>query len=174
MGLGRSVAVLCDGVLVVARVNRARKIKLCYEKPTMSLDTMTLWPFRYTLKCDARDDLDPALGSLPDHSLYIGSSNNVSNRLCFHFQSDAHGTQFTKRFQPREVVGLCVRRPSGTRECLAWEDQLVVDQMFRFMQEYTHPEAWRCVAGGSWSKPSNSNMPWPLRIRLRTVAANKK
>ena len=70
---------------------------------SMSLDTMTLWPFRYTVRCDARDDLDSSLGTLPDYSLYIGSSNNVSQRLCFHFQDDDHGTQFTKRFQPRAV-----------------------------------------------------------------------
>ena len=77
----------------------------------MSLDTMTLWPFWYTLRCQPRDDLDPSLGSLPDHSLYIGSSNNVSQRLCFHFQDDSHGTQFTKRFQPLGVDKLCVQRP---------------------------------------------------------------
>ena len=42
----------------------------------MSLDTMSLWPFRYTLKCERRADLDESLGTLPNHSLYIGSSNN--------------------------------------------------------------------------------------------------
>ena len=133
----------------------------------MSLDTMQLWPFRYVLRCQPRTDLDTSLGSLPDHSLYIGSSNSTNNRLCFHFQSSEHGTQWTKTYQPIAVEQLCVRRPSGTKECLRWEDEMVIDAMARMMQEYTHPEAWRCVGGGSWSKPSNTRMPAPLQHRLK-------
>jgi|EP01046_Picozoa_sp_COSAG06_P007527 hypothetical protein len=134
----------------------------------MSLDTMTLWPFRYHLRCQPRDDLDPSLGTLPDHSLYIGSSNNVSQRLCFHFQDDSHGTQFTKRFQPLSVDKLCVQRPVGTKQCLSWEDEAVIEAMWEMMQAYTHPQAWRCVAGGSWSKPQGLQMPFPLRLRLKS------
>lgn len=132
---------------------------------------MSLWPFRYTLKCERRADLDESLGTLPNHSLYIGSSNNVSNRLCYHFQSEHHGTQFTKRFQPICVEDLCVRRPRSTKECLAWEDDLVIEKMFQMMSEYTNPQAWRCVAGGSWARPDNTNVPWKLREKLRVANA---
>ena len=33
---------------------------------------------------------------------------------------------------------------------------MVLDAMAKMMEQYTHPEAWRCVGGGSWSKPSNT------------------
>ena len=132
----------------------------------MSLDTMQLWPFRYVLRCQPRTDLDSSLGTLPDHSLYIGSSNSLNNRLCFHFQSNEHGTMWTKTFQPLAVEQLCVKRPTGTKECLRWEDEMVIDAMAIIMWQYTHPEAWRCVGGGSWSKPTNKCMPAPLRRRL--------
>ena len=87
----------------------------------MSLDTMQLWPFRYALRCERRQDLDENQGTFPEFSYYIGSSNNISNRLCYHFQSERHGSQFTRRFQPISVEGLCVRRPRTTKECLAWD-----------------------------------------------------
>ena len=34
----------------------------------MSLDTMQLWPFRYTLRCQKRCDLDENQGTLPEFS----------------------------------------------------------------------------------------------------------
>ena len=54
------------------------------------------------------------------------------------------------------------------------EDTMTIDRMERVMQEYTHPDAWRCVAGGSWSRPDNRSMPMALRHRLDAVAAATK
>ena len=130
---------------------------------------MQSWPFRYTLRCQKRNDLDPTLGTLPDHSLYIGSSNNISARLCFHFQSDDHGSTFTRQFQPLAVEQLCVMRSRNTKECLKWEDEMVIENMYKFMQIFTHPQAWRAVAGGSWAKSNNTRMPFPLQQKLRTA-----
>jgi hypothetical protein len=135
----------------------------------MSLDVMRLWPFRYTLQCQRRNDLDDKRGTLPQFSYYIGSTNNVSNRLCFHFQSDKHGSRFTKQFQPISVEHLCARQPRDTQECLRWEDEMVIEMQFSLMETYTHPEAWRCAAGGSWAKPDNIRMPVPLREKLRKI-----
>jgi hypothetical protein len=69
----------------------------------MSLDPLTIWPQRYVLRCERRADLDEKLGSLPDHSLYIGSSSNLTNCVCFHF-THMSGTQFTKRYRPIAIV----------------------------------------------------------------------
>jgi hypothetical protein len=134
----------------------------------MSLEPITVWPQRYILRCDRRKDLDENLGTLPDHSLYVGSSCGLTHRLCYHFTPGC-GTLFTKRFQPAAVESIDMRKSQTVQECLAWEDELVIQRMFEFMNMYTHPEAWRCVAGGSWSKPDNARMPEPLRIRLRTA-----
>ena len=133
----------------------------------MSLDPITVWPQRYVLRCQARKDLDENLGTLPDYSLYVGSSSGLTHRLCYHF-TDGKGTLFTKRFEPQAVESICMRRPADVQECLRWEDELVIQKMFQFMSKYTHPEAWRCVAGGSWSKPDNLKMPEPLRRRLQS------
>ena len=51
------------------------------------------------------------------------------------------------------------------------EDEMVVEKMFKVMSEYTHPQAWRCVAGGSWAKPDSTTMPWKLREKLQAAAA---
>lgn len=131
----------------------------------MSLEPLTVWPQRYVLRCAKRTDLDETLGTLPDHSIYVGSSANLTARLCFHFARES-GTQFTKYHAPQEVLLVDARRPRSARECLAWEDELVVDRMFDYMNTYTHPQAWRAVAGGSWSKPDNVRMPELLRVRL--------
>jgi hypothetical protein len=128
----------------------------------MSLDPITVWPQRYELKCARRTDLDETQGTLPDHSIYIGSSSGISHRLCYHFTANC-GSQFTKQFPPESVIGLDMRRPNDVRECLRWEDEIVIERMKMFMEKYTHPQAWRCVAGGSWSKPQNRKMPEPLR-----------
>ena len=97
----------------------------------MSLDTMQIWPFRYVLRCQPRNDLDRELGTLPPDSYmymyYIGSTSHTQNGLCFHMQSSSSGTLWTKRFQPLSVEKLCVRRPSGTKQCLAWEDDMVIE-----------------------------------------------
>jgi hypothetical protein len=71
----------------------------------MSLDPICVWPQRYVLKCARRNDLDENLGTLPDHSIYIGSSSGISHRLCFHFTPNC-GTLFTKKFPPECVIGL--------------------------------------------------------------------
>jgi hypothetical protein len=131
----------------------------------MSLDPLTIWPQRYTLRCERRADLDETLGSLPDHSVYIGSSSNLTNRMCFHF-TNGSGTLFTKRYRPLSVEAIDMRRPRHVQECLAWEDEIVIEKMFHYMSTYTHPHCWRCCAGGSWSKPDNTRMPEPLRRRL--------
>ena len=131
----------------------------------MSLQPITVWPQRYTLLCDPRTDLDENLGTLPDHSLYVGSSSGLTHRLCYHFTAGC-GTLFTRRFQPIAVQDIDMRRPQSVQECLAWEDELVIQKMFEFQTMYTHPQAWRCAAGGSWSKPDNTRMPEPLRRRL--------
>jgi predicted GIY-YIG superfamily endonuclease len=128
----------------------------------MSLDPITVWPQRYELKCARRTDLDETQGTLPDHSIYIGSSSGISHRLCYHFTPNC-GSQFTKQFNPQSVIGLDMRRPNDVRECLRWEDEIVIERMKMFMETYTHPQAWRCIAGGSWSKPHNRKMPEPLR-----------
>jgi hypothetical protein len=94
----------------------------------MSLDPLTIWPQRYTLRCERRTDLDETLGSLPDHSVYIGSSSNLTNRMCFHF-TNGSGTLFTKRYRPLSVEAIDMRRPRHVQECLAWEDQLVIQRM---------------------------------------------
>ena len=131
----------------------------------MSLETVLVYPFRYALKCQPRDDLDLSLGSLPNHTVYIGSSNNISQRLCVH--AAGKGSGWTKRFAPLECIRLDIERTDSAKECLAREDNMVIDQMFRFMQEYTHPQAWRCVGGGSWAQADRTRMPWPLQLRLR-------
>ena len=142
----------------------------------MSLDSMQLWPFRYTIMCEPRQFLDENLGTLPDHTLYIGSSNNVSQRLCYHFQSPNHGSQYTRRHQPISVVGLCVKRTRDAKACLALEDELVLQTMFEYCCKYSHPEVWKCVAGGSWSKVDAKYMPRPLQFRLANMppVENKK
>ena len=114
------------------------------------------------LKCARRNDLDETQGSLPDHSIYIGSSSGISHRLCYHFTPNC-GSQFTKQFPPASVIGLDMRRPNDVRQCLRWEDEIVIERMKEYMETYTHPQAWRAVAGGSWSKPHNRKMPEPLR-----------
>jgi hypothetical protein len=131
----------------------------------MSLDPIMVWPSRYVLKCARRTDLDENLGTLPDHSIYIGSSSGISHRLCYHFTPNC-GTLFTKKFPPECVIGLDMRKPTDVRQCLRWEDELVIEKMFEVMNTFTHPEAWRCVAGGSWSKPANRKMPEPLKRKL--------
>jgi hypothetical protein len=83
-------------------------------------------------------------------------------RLCYHFTPNC-GSQFTKQFSPQSVIGLDMRRPNDVRECLRWEDALVIETMKEFMEKYTNPQAFRCVAGGSWSKPHNRKMPEPVR-----------
>jgi hypothetical protein len=133
----------------------------------MSLEPITVWPQRYTLRCERRKDLDENQGTLPDHSLYVGSSSGLTHRLCYHFTPGC-GTLFTKRYHPIAVHEIDMRRPRDVKECLAWEDDLVIQKMLEFMSTYTHPEAWRCIAGGSWSKPDNTRMPEPLRRRLDT------
>eukprot|EP01047_Picozoa_sp_COSAG01_P047990 COSAG01_NODE_4633_length_4853_cov_6.538332_7_plen_149_part_00 len=60
-----------------------------------------------------------------------------------------------------------MRRPRNVKACLAWEDAIVIEKMLEFMNTYTHPEAWRCIAGGSWAKPDNCRMPRPLMERLQ-------
>jgi hypothetical protein len=40
---------------------------------------------------------------------------------------------------------------------------MVIETMKEFMEKYTNPQAWRGVAGGSWSKPHNRKMPEPVR-----------
>jgi hypothetical protein len=42
----------------------------------MSLDPLTIWPQRYTLRCERRADLDETLGSLPDHSQGLRIKNS--------------------------------------------------------------------------------------------------
>ena len=133
----------------------------------MSLDPICVWPQRYVLKCARRNDLDENLGTLPDHSIYIGSSSGISHRLCYHFTPNC-GTLFTKKFPPECVIGLDMRKPTDVRQCLRWEDELVIEKMFEVMNTFTHPEAWRFIAGGSWSKPANRKMPEPLRQRLHS------
>jgi len=93
----------------------------------------------------------------------------LSHRLCFHF-TDGKGTLFTRRFKPESVDSIDMRQPTDVKECLRWEDELVIQKMFDFMSNYTHPEAWRCVAGGSWSKPDNTKMPDSLRRRLQATS----
>eukprot|EP01047_Picozoa_sp_COSAG01_P055991 COSAG01_NODE_6295_length_3750_cov_2.499863_2_plen_207_part_00 len=131
----------------------------------MSLEPITVWPQRYILRCERRKDLDENQGTLPDHSLYVGSSSGLTHRLCFHFTAGC-GTLFTKRYHPVAVHAIDIRRPQNIKACLAWEDELVIQKMFEFMTTYTHPHCWRCCAGGSWSKPDNTRMPEPLRRRL--------
>ena len=59
-------------------------------------------------------------------------------------------------------------QPTGSaKECLALEDKRVIDTMEKYMRNYTHPQAWRCVGGGSWAKADNTRMPYPLQQRLR-------
>ena len=137
----------------------------------MSLDPITVWPSRYILRCDRRRDLDENLGTLPDHSLYVGSSSGLTHRLCYHF-TPGLGTLFTKRFNPVAVHAIDMRRPQNIKACLAWEDALVIQKMLEFMNTYTHPEAWRCIAGGSWAKPDNCRMPRPLMERLQARSSN--
>ena len=137
----------------------------------MSLEPITVWPERYILRCDRRKDLDENLGTLPDHSLYVGSSCSLTHRLCYHFTPGC-GTLFTKRFQPAAVESIDMRKPQTVQECLAWEDELVIQRMFEFMSQYTHPQAWRAIAGGSWSKPDNTKMPRPLMERLQARSSN--
>ena len=131
----------------------------------MSLETVSVHPFRYALRCEARQDLDENQGTLPDHTVYIGSSNNISQRLCVHMVGKGSG--WTKKFAPSQCISLDIERTDSAKECLAREDKIVIDTMETYMREYTHPQAWRCVGGGSWSKPDNTRMPWPLQIRLR-------
>ena len=133
----------------------------------MSLDPITVWPQRYVLKCQPRKDLDENLGTLPDYSIYVGSSSGLTHRLCYHFTKDK-GTLFTKRYEPEAVQSIDMRQLADVEECLRWEDELVIDKMMQLMSEYSHPEAWRCVAGGSWSKPDNLKLPEPLRRRLQS------
>jgi hypothetical protein len=131
----------------------------------MSLEPITVWPERYILRCERRRDLDENQGTLPDHSLYVGSSSGLTHRLCYHFTAGC-GTLFTKRFNPIAVHEIDMRRPQNIKACLAWEDEIVIQKMFEFMTTYTHPQAWRCCAGGSWAKPDNTRMPRPLMERL--------
>jgi hypothetical protein len=131
----------------------------------MSLEPITVWPQRYILRCERRRDLDENQGTLPDHSLYVGSSSGLTHRLCYHFTAGC-GTLFTKRFNPIAVHEIDMRRPQNIKACLAWEDEIVIQKMFEFMTTYTHPDSWRCCAGGSWSKPDNTRIPEPLRRRL--------
>ena len=131
----------------------------------MSLETVLVYPFRYALKCQPRDDLDENQGTLPDHTVYIGSSNNVSQRLCVH--AAGKGSGWTKKFAPLECISLDIERTDSAKECLAREDKIVIDTMETYMRKYTHPQAWRCVGGGSWAKADRTKMPWPLQLRLR-------
>ena len=57
-------------------------------------------------------------------------------------------------------------------EVLAYENNKTLALMFEAMQLYTHPEAWRFVAGGSWCKPGlDQNMPAALQQMLHVAAA---
>ena len=93
----------------------------------------------------------------------------VSQRLCYHYQSPNHGSQYTRRHQPISVVGLCVKRTRDAKACLALEDELVLQTMFEYCCKYSHPEVWKCVAGGSWSKVDAKHMPRPLQFRLANM-----
>jgi hypothetical protein len=101
----------------------------------------------------------------------------VTSAICGHGTrppsfSPGLGTLFTRRFNPVAVHAIDMRRPRNVKACLAWEDDLVIQKMFEFMSTYTHPEAWRCIAGGSWAKPDNCRMPEPLRQRLEARRSN--
>ena len=131
-----------------------------------SLDCMEHWAFRYVIRCQKRNDLDPSLGTLPGYSLYCGSSSQVHSRLIYHMH---HGSQWTKTFRPLSdaTIRLCTKKPRDTQHCLAMEDEIVLQLMYEAMQTWTHPEAWRMVGGGSWARPSNTKMPKPLQQRLQ-------
>ena len=100
----------------------------------MSLEPITVFPQRYILRCERRTDLDENLGTLPDHSLYVGSSSGLTHRLCYHFTAGC-GTLFTKRYHPVAVHAIDMRRPRDVKACLAWEDEIVIQKMFEFMNQ---------------------------------------
>ena len=54
----------------------------------MSLEPITVWAQRYILRCDPRTDLDENLGTLPDRSLYVGSSSGLTHRLCYQSRAE--------------------------------------------------------------------------------------
>ena len=133
----------------------------------MSLDPLEIWAFRYKLKCAPRPrmDLDENLGTLPDYTIYIGSSMNTQTRLCLHF-TPGKGCRWTIAMPPSAVLSVDATKPTSTCNCLAMEDNDTIDCMFELMTTYTHPEAWRCCGGGSWARADNKRMPAPLRHKL--------
>lgn len=136
------------------------------NKNMSSLDSLHIWPFTYVLKCQPRTDLNPNLGSLPDHTLYVGSSMQIQHRICQHCAGQA--SKFTREFPPMSVEKVLINRRESAKETLKIEDDETIDCMYSMMQQYTHPDVWKCVAGGSWSKHDlRRPMPWPLRNRLQ-------
>ena len=62
-----------------------------------------------------------------------------------------------------------IQQTESAKECLALEDKLVIDTMEKYTRDYTHPQAWRCIGGGSWAKPDNTRMPWPLQLYVCSI-----
>jgi predicted GIY-YIG superfamily endonuclease len=122
----------------------------------MSLDLITVWPQRYILRCERRKDLDQNQGTLPDHSLYVGSSSGLTHRLCYHF-TPGLGTLFTRRFNPVAVHAIDMRRPQNIKACLAWQRQRRLQrqrQQQRRQLQQQHRRSCKSKSR-SWSRSKN-------------------
>ena len=124
----------------------------------------------YTLRCQPRTDLTSDEGTLPPLTRYVDSTHSLNHRIRQH--QTGIGSRFTRTHPVLEdngveAVNLDYRATS--EQVLRYENDTTIELMYKFMEQYSHPQAWRCVASGSYCK-FDLRQPMPAALRQRLDA----